>query len=116
MNVRFKLFLSALFLIVVLGCSGYGRYAGMSVGDVLSSMNKPYTHYVFLHEPPCHLNGAEFYYENGQIVEIYVDDYRYLNRFDESCDWDIVLFKLETVSRVKQSGSEKRTPEGRGGA
>ena len=79
----------------------YYSYYGARVEQLLSAIKVKYRRYAFLHEPPGLLVGCAFLYKGIQ-VKVYVSEFKYIkNRFSLNSNWDIELFKKETISKIR---------------
>lgn len=101
MNLIKRLLVFTLTPLLIVGCTNLGDYKGRNVDYVLASINAPNIGYTFIDEPPCVLSGTQFYYEDGTLIEIYVEKNIYQEAYNTDCDWDIELFKKEKVYEVK---------------
>jgi hypothetical protein len=64
-----------------------------------SSMNYPYNN-AFITEPSTTLRGCFFSY-GSVVIEVIINDFKYLDRYSENSQWDINLFKKETISNIR---------------
>lgn len=79
----------------------YSSYIGKTVEEFLSVKQiDMYLEYVFVDSRPFVLSSVIFTYSEDFFIEIYVDEYEYMNKFDLDRSWKFEDFKKENISRI----------------
>lgn len=77
------------------------KYIGKAVYEfLLSDSIRVYKKIRFIQEPPLKLNHATISLNKNLYIDVYVDDYKYLNPFNEDMAWEKELFYKEKIGRL----------------
>jgi len=86
----------------------YKPFIEKTVSAFISSENiKDYYGYYYVDYKPFVLNGVRLEISNNIEVEIIVNKYVFLNRFNVERKWDFDLFKKENISAIKFISNEE---------
>jgi hypothetical protein len=104
-----KIGLLGIFILVIVGCDfssasksldeiNYSKYISKSVKSLLNDIDEQHTRHIFFDEPPCFLQGAYFLYPDSIVVEIYVNEFKFVEQFDTTRKWNYEGFLKEKIS------------------
>ena len=77
------------------------NWSGKSVSQVLEAVGKDYQKHLFIDQKPGSLSAIGFYFEGEGWLNIYVSEFKYMERFNIDRKWDLQTFFKEEVSRVE---------------
>ncbi len=78
------------------------KFIGGSIEKFISdSTIKAYSDFIFVDQKPGELSFISFKYTDDIFIDIYIDDFKYLNQFNEQRRWDFELVKRERIDRIK---------------
>lgn len=106
-----KIGLLGIFILVILGCDfwsgpksldeiNYSKYISKPIKSLLSDIDKQHTRHIFFDEPPGFLQGAYFLYPDSIVLEICVNDFKFVEQFDTTRKWNYEEFLKEKISRL----------------
>lgn len=72
-----------------------------SVRRFMKEIGVPYKTIFFLDEPACMLYGVYFVLTDNTSVKILIRKFRHVERFSETCKWDINKLKREKIFRIR---------------
>lgn len=77
-------------------------FVGKPVGDLLSHpLFKDYKQIYFEDEPPGVLQNLTLEYADSTIVEIYISEYQYTKKFNETLTWPLDDLRKEVIDTLK---------------